>query len=211
MSGFYGNVALLLPGKLEEQAAVAGLRRAAQALDEAFIEIPEWIENRPPVPERIIGVQPDGSPWMTCLDPICNEGLESDIALDVAQLYGQAFGAPALSFSVADGGQLLVMGCAIPGRPRCWTARGSLASLLFYEIDLAVCRFPREASRLMKPENRFAFNRLWMQRPDGREEKRMEEIADLFGFCILGNLPYQEGPSQAAVIDLPFRPFSPNR
>ena len=81
MSGFYGTVALLLPGKLEEQAAVAGLRRAAQALDEAFIEIPEWIENRPPVPERIIGVQPDGSPWMTCLDPICNEGLESDIAL----------------------------------------------------------------------------------------------------------------------------------
>ena len=35
----------------------------------------------------------------------------------------QAFGAPALSFSVADGGQLLVMGCAIPGRPCCWYAR----------------------------------------------------------------------------------------
>lgn len=204
MSSYFGNVAVLLPEDMTRHEIKERLLLVGQMLDNEFMELPAWEEETLLAPDQVVGVLPRHSQWLTCCDPVSDEGFDGEVAVELAEIYSRAFGTPALSFALEDS-RVLVLGCSIPHRRFSqWYARGKALQLAEYGIGRDACQFPKEAGMLLPTQYIFTFHRVWNEEGYPDEEERLHDIAQLFRFCVLGNMEDLMPPEGAQVFCVPF-------
>lgn len=204
MGCYFGNVAVLLPEDITKQEIKERLALAGKLLDDEFMALPAWEEEGLLAPDQVVGVLPRHSQWLTCCDPVSDEGFDGEVAQDLAEIYSRAFGTPAIAFGLEDS-QMLVMGCSIPHRHFSqWYARGKPKVLAEYGVGRGVGPFPKELGMLLPTQYIFTFHRIWNEEGYPDEEGRLHDIAQLFRFCVLGNLEDLIPPEGAQVFCVPF-------